>query len=270
MGTTLELVSSSTTGAADTFVSTLNVPVPAGAAANQIAVVSMEQWESSNPVVTPPAGFTEKINIASGSQKLKVYWKRLTGADAGNYTFSWTGGQWSIGHAALINGCVTSGDPIEDFDTAIAASGTDIPALSVTTTELDFLFHAVAHDTAGTKTPPTGYTEFQESNYLASNYKLASSVGTQSASGGLISVSTLSIAALLALKPEGGSAPSMGLSIADQARANMLTALVLTEPQKLSNTDLMKLVMDAGGLGLITVTNASPATHLIRYMMSLR
>lgn len=59
-------------------------------------------------------------------------------------------------------------------------------------------------------------------------------------------------------------------SIADQARANMLTALVLVEPQKLSNTDLMKQVVDAGGLGLVTVTSASPATHLERYMMSLR
>jgi len=59
-------------------------------------------------------------------------------------------------------------------------------------------------------------------------------------------------------------------SIADQARTGMLTALVLVEPQKLSNTDLMKLVVDAGGLSLITVTNASPATHLVKYMMSLR
>lgn len=57
---------------------------------------------------------------------------------------------------------------------------------------------------------------------------------------------------------------------ADRARTNMMTALVLTDPQNLSLVDLMRQVIAAGGLALVTVTSASAATHLVRYEMSLR
>ena len=59
-------------------------------------------------------------------------------------------------------------------------------------------------------------------------------------------------------------------SIADIARANMLTELIITEPQRDSNTDLMKRVIEDVGQTTVTVTDASAATHLLRYMMSLR
>lgn len=59
-------------------------------------------------------------------------------------------------------------------------------------------------------------------------------------------------------------------SIADTARANMLTELVLSEPQPLSNADLMALVMVDPGQTTVTVTDASIGTHLLRYLMSLR
>lgn len=60
------------------------------------------------------------------------------------------------------------------------------------------------------------------------------------------------------------------MNVADQARINLLNALSLTEPQNLSNTDLMRLVLADVGQTLVTKTQASAATHLIRYMMSLR
>lgn len=59
-------------------------------------------------------------------------------------------------------------------------------------------------------------------------------------------------------------------SVSDTARANMLTALVLTEPQSLTNVDLMRLVIAGGGLSLVTVTDATAAVHLERYLRSLR
>ena len=59
-------------------------------------------------------------------------------------------------------------------------------------------------------------------------------------------------------------------SIADTARSNMLSALVLTEPRLESNADLMRLVIGAGGASIITPTDASVGTQLLRYMMSLR
>lgn len=59
-------------------------------------------------------------------------------------------------------------------------------------------------------------------------------------------------------------------SIADTARVNMLANRVLTEPQKSSNADLMALILVDGAQVLVPKTDASAATHLLRYMMSLR
>lgn len=61
-------------------------------------------------------------------------------------------------------------------------------------------------------------------------------------------------------------------SISDEARRLMLVALGLTVDQgKLSsNVDLMRLVVAAGGLGLITVTAESAAKHYERYLRVVR
>lgn len=69
--------------------------------------------------------------------------------------------------------------------------------------------------------------------------------------------------------PVSSGAVSVALSISDQARANMLTALALVDPQNLSNVDLMKRVMDAGGLALVIVTNLTAAEQYSRYVESL-
>lgn len=63
-----------------------------------------------------------------------------------------------------------------------------------------------------------------------------------------------------------------GMSISDTARANMLEALELTADQgKLySNVDLMRQVVAAGGLSLITVTTESAAKHYERYLRIVR
>jgi len=59
-------------------------------------------------------------------------------------------------------------------------------------------------------------------------------------------------------------------TVSDTARANMLTALVLSNPQPLSNVDLMRQVIAAGGASIVTVSDASAAVHLERYLRSLR
>ena len=59
-------------------------------------------------------------------------------------------------------------------------------------------------------------------------------------------------------------------SVADLAREEMLDFLVLVEPQSLSNVDLMRLVLEDAGQLIITETEASAATHYIRYLMILR
>lgn len=398
--------SSSRTGQSDAFVTTLNIPVPSGAAVDDIAVLGIEQWESGNPTITYPAGFTQFINLVSGSQKLKAAWKRLTAADSGNYTCTWTGSQWSIGEAILITGAITSGSPIDATNTATATS-TTIPTTTITAADLDFLLHLVANENSATKSPPTNYTETQDSDYLAMNYRIPGTSGSQSAANGTTSTSTLILAALIGILPAsgagaqnialqvlvtsstvanpsvtpgsvdivlpvinssstifapkiiqiisspllatsstihspavspgpanvqvpvinnpgtvqqplvinqgsitvgvlntsstvhmpglvnllsfigllvlntsslvlnpsisgGGSPPAMAGSIADIARTNMLADRALTPPRPETNADLMRLVLADGAQVLVPKTEASTATHLLRYMMSLR
>jgi len=197
--------SSSSTGASDAFVTSIDIPVPSGAASGDIAVLSMEQWESTNPTVTWPSGFTEFVNTVSGSQKIKAAWKRLTGSDTGNYTATWTGSQWSLGHCVLITGGAASGNPIDASNVATSASGTTVPTASVTATAADFLLHVVANENSATTTPPTSFTEVQDSNYLHNNYRIPGASGSYSATGGTLSASTLSLAALIAVLPDAGA-----------------------------------------------------------------
>jgi len=62
------------------------------------------------------------------------------------------------------------------------------------------------------------------------------------------------------------------LSIADKARANMLAELGLADnlSRLLTNVDLMRLVIIAGGLGLITVGNDTAGNHYERYLKIVR
>lgn len=204
---------SSSTGVGDNEVSSINVPVPTGGVANDIAVVALEQWDPGNPVITAGA-FTQFLNLvdpAAGGQKLNLFWKRLSGTDSGNYPFSWTSSQWTIGHCVLISGAKTTGDPIgANVGTATAASGLSIPTASLPSSLSfqPFLLHFVANENSATEpTPPTSFTKTQESNYLKSNYRIPGTTGSFSAPGGSLSVSTLQLAALLAIEPDAGGAP---------------------------------------------------------------
>lgn len=100
------------------------VPVPTGAADKDIAVVSL--YLESAAAITPPAGFTQKSDVATNATtqgRLVTFWKRLTGADSGTYTFTWTGSVWRAADCALFSGRVSSGDPFTTVGTADGGSG---------------------------------------------------------------------------------------------------------------------------------------------------
>lgn len=197
--------SSSNTGTSDSYVTSVNVPVPSSAATNDIAVVALEQWEVADPTVTLPSGFAQLTSHLSGQQKLKVFWKRLAGADSGNYTFTWSGSQWTMGHCILLTGVKTSGDPIgSNFNNANSASGTTIPTATVTTLFAPGLVHFVANENAASKTAPTSFTEVQDGDYIATNYRIPGIAGVYAATGGTLSTSSLSLVTLLALEPATG------------------------------------------------------------------
>jgi hypothetical protein len=201
--------SSSASGTSDSFGSSCTVPVPSGAASGDVALLAIEQWESGNPAVTWPADFVEIINLVSGSQKLKVARKRLSGADSGNYVPTWTGSQWNLGHCILISGALASGEPIETSNTA-SGTGTGTPSTSVTTATDAFLGHFVANENSATATPPTSFTEVQDGNYLHASYRIPGTTGAFTASGGTLSASTLALVALVAVKPEPAAGAPAG------------------------------------------------------------
>jgi hypothetical protein len=272
--------SSTSPGTADSETVSRSVIVPDGSAADDIAVVSIEMWQGTetDPTVTSP-GFSQFINVStstgSGFQRLKMYWKRLIAAESDPWLFSWAGAQWNMAHAVLITGAKTTGDPVgSNFNTA-TGTGTNEPAVSLPTPVgfEPFLLHTVANEnTSAQNTQPTSFTEIQDGNYLKSNYRVPGSEGSFSASGGVLSVSTFQIAALVAIEPEpeSGEVGALMASISDTARTNMLTDRVLTEPQRLSNTDLMSLVLADGAQTLVTKTDATAAVHLWRYLRTVR
>jgi hypothetical protein len=196
--------SSSSTGASDDLSSSESVPVPSGAAANDIALVALEMWEIDNPTVTVPSGFTLVTTVINGSQKLKVFWKRLTGADTGTYNFSWSGDQWHQAQCILFTGVKTTGDPIgANFDTDTATAST-APTTTVSTAFVPGLAHWVANENPVTHTPPSSFTEVQDANLLTTGYRLPGSSGLQSAASAGLSSSTVLVTALVALEPAGG------------------------------------------------------------------
>lgn len=204
------LVQSSTSGTSDNQQAFCTVPVPTGAAAGHVAVLAVEIWldTATDPVITWPSGFTQIGYVESatdGFQRLYIARKVLTGADTGNYQPTWSGNYWTQGQCTLWSG-VDNTTPLDvAVNTAVTAANTTMPAVSVTTVTAGCgMIHLVANENSATGTAPTGYTERQEANYLRTNTKVAGSAGTETPSGGSISVSTVKLGALVALRPAGG------------------------------------------------------------------
>jgi hypothetical protein len=146
------------------------IPVPTGAAVDDIAVVGVYK-ENTNAIGTVPSGFTLKASMTtSGASRgtLYVYWKRLTAADSGTYTFGWSGGganTFRAGACALFSGCITTGDPF-DGTVGTAESTTTVATLNVSTSPTGSGGDAIGFWTnftgGNSYTPPTNYTERQD------------------------------------------------------------------------------------------------------------
>lgn len=231
----IALRSSSVSGAADTNGTSCVVPVPTGAAVGDIALIAMEHWDTFDGTgITFPAGFTVKVNgqLSGTREKLYVAWKRLTAADTGNYTVTWTTAQWNMGHCLMISGAIATGDPIENFTSNFSTS-TGLPSMSVGTSGVGrFMAHFIANENSASGTPPTGpvaMTEAQDGNYLKSNYVVWASSGTFNPSGGATSVSTAKSGGLLAVLPAAGGG-AVSLDAVGSASAGFTGAAAADRP----------------------------------------
>lgn len=165
---------------ANTSGTSINVPVPASAATDDIAILCLNLDNTGHGTITQPTGFTllftSTVATPDGHTQM-VSWKRLTGADSGNYTPSWTGSNDVIGMCALFSGRSTSSDP-----TATAATNTSsnanpvaVGAATITAVDGDDLIwiggldgNAIA--VGGSCAAPSGYTERQDVSDTTRNW----------------------------------------------------------------------------------------------------
>lgn len=185
--------------------------VPSGAAIDDIAVVALGQWNGGGtPTITPPSGFTQKGGFwtsGDGAAKNSVWWKRLTAADSGTYSFSWTTSYWSTAQCALFSGCVTSGDPWDAVATAVAGTFGTFTTQTLTATDADGgLVWACYNDSSGTHTPPTNFTEAADNDCAAMAWRTGAGAGSQSAAAASVTSSSPAGAWFGALLSSGGGA----------------------------------------------------------------
>lgn len=195
-------------GTAITYATRTNtlVPVPAGTAVNDVVVVYIYQDNATLQVITPPAGFTEIVFNpqlqTTGPQRFQIWWKRLTGADTGTYTFTHASSHTEAA-AVRYTGVITTGTPYELLQFGIQnITSTTLPALTGTTSGPDrlLLYPATSYQTADF-TPPTGFTERLDTDDLFISDKPQAAAGDTGTVVGSVSVASRTTAALLALIP---------------------------------------------------------------------
>lgn len=138
--------------------------VPAGTAANKIAIVSMFVNVLATTVTGVPVGFAAVPGtpVDGGSNRLFKYWKRLTGADAGTYDFTLSASQFIEGAAELYNTVVLTGNPFDPspgFDKDDTPGTVTPPVGTISTGSDRLIIHSATDWAGGVWTPSALYTK---------------------------------------------------------------------------------------------------------------
>jgi hypothetical protein len=260
-----------------TSTATPSFPVPAGAVSNKIAIVSFFLDLLATTVTAIPSGFSvvPGTPVDASNHHLIKYWKRLSGVDSGTYDFVLSGSAFVEGAAELFNTCITTGSP---FDTSPGAAidntaGNASPPVVTSSLGPDrLILHSATCWAGGVWTPQQiGYTKRLQPpvGLITSSDKVQA---VQGSTGSITSTSTNSdkrtahLIALIGTTVVNNSSQS----ISDRARSNMLTNRGLSDPQTLSNVDLMSLVLADGAQTLIPKTDATTGEHYDRYLITVR
>jgi hypothetical protein len=182
--------------------------VPTGAAVGDVAFVHLDLWDSSlDPAVTTPSGFTQlyKATASGGQAKTYVFWKRLTAADTGTYTFSWTGSPYSAAIVTMLRGVKASGDPVGANYNTTTATSANFPSTTVNPSYVPALLWHGYSDSPATHTPPTSPVGFVETaDYdCGVNADYFPTSGTSfTVTGATTTVSSPLLSSLIAVEPE--------------------------------------------------------------------
>lgn len=253
---------SSTSSGADTFANSKVIAVPAGAAVDDIAILTAETWTSgAEPTVTNwGTGFTEitgahvtmVTSSSPGNQSVRKAWKRLTAGDTGNYTVTFSATTWNAVDCEVWSGGLASGDPIEGSNTATGSTG--YPTTALTPATAAGMSNSAGTTNAVTTTPPTGFTERQDHDTIHTNTMVATAGVTVTASGGTVSANAEICVSMIAIKP---LAAAGGLGFGSEADAGQPVGRVRT------TTAGVATETDAGQpVGRIRTTTAITATEV--------
>src|SRR5262245_16040026 len=160
---------------------TPSVSVPAGVQSGDI-VILVATIDAAAAAFDPgdyPSGFTElhDVDVTFDGHSMSVSWKRLTGSDAGSYTFGALGasGDW-ICQAYAFSGRSPSSDPTStsNIQNSSQSSPVTVSATGVTAVAGDDLLWISAPDVnlndVGTgHTPPASFAEKEDAENAWSN-----------------------------------------------------------------------------------------------------
>lgn len=153
---------------------TVTVAVPAGAATDDIAILAISTDIGITQTITWPSGFTQLDDTLISGPDAQVYasaWKRLTGADSGNYVATLSSSTNDhLAECALFSGRHTTNAPVASTlatNTTANTSPISVTANGVTAVAGDDLLWIGAADVTsgggGTSwSPPSSFTERQD------------------------------------------------------------------------------------------------------------
>lgn len=185
-------------GAVPTFVAvgavgTVDAAEYAGAAANDIGVIIVSA--DSSPTISDIANWTAfSATVTSGANGTRAFWRRMPGA-VGTVSVSISGASQSGVIMFGIRGCITTGNPFEDYQSQVGTS-TSQTSDSITTTGTNRLAIRVGGTQAfiaDMGSPPSGYTQAFEDNFepcFSMDYKSVPTATTEAASTRTLGTST--------------------------------------------------------------------------------
>lgn len=137
------------------------VGVPAGVQAGDIVLVLL--WHVATATITPPAGFTEVtgLPVTASVGTTHLYWKRLTAADSGSYTFTASASGWFARGSWAFRGAVPTGSPWEADYGVLVDNANATAAVNMDTTmpsTMGILLMGANSGDEGVWTLPSGWT----------------------------------------------------------------------------------------------------------------
>lgn len=257
-----------------------DIPAPSGVANSDIVVVDL--YKENSATVTAPSGFQQiGTAVAAGSRQWHYqYWKRSTGNEPTSYAFTWSGTTWRSGVAVSYRGAVSTGNPVEAFDTAgNANNSTSSPTVSLTTSGPNRrVVWSASNWNGGKWTPPSGFTELVDAGDAVTiatrEQALAGATGSVSGAAGENNSITARIFALVPTSAPAAAPPlvSTGLSITVELGQTVTRTASESDGGAIISSRSWKIQSGPAGVGTTVGTTATltwtptlVGTYVVRY-----